>query len=175
MDKVFCLILAGGRGSRFGSPLKFLTSVCGKPIIEKLVEDIETICQYIVLALSKRTLAAAYLCRDMHSIECVETSGEDLVNDLTLLLDVFPKPLLVLGADIHLSSNQILLDFITRALKAKEDVITLVVGESEKLVGVALFKKSYGSWINIPYPGDSVIDIDSYDDLKRVEYRCSQP
>ncbi|MCS7112148.1 MAG: NTP transferase domain-containing protein [Ignisphaera sp.] len=176
MNKILCVILAGGRGSRFGSPLKFLTHVCGKPLIEKLLTDIEIVCRYTVIALSKRTLDAVHVCKNKHYIaECVETSGEDLVHDLALLLEMFPKPLLVVGADIYMTNNKILIDFIDRALKTEENVVTLVVNnDGEKLVGITLFKKSYGSWRNITYPKNSVMDIDDYDDLKRVERECHQ-
>ncbi len=173
MDKIPCIIMAGGRGTRFGSPLKFLSHICGKSVLEKLLMDSEIVCRYIVLALSKTTLRIKHICTDKYSIiDCIETSGEDFIRDLTLLLDILPKPLLMIAADVYISDNKILIDFVNRALKTSEDIVTLTIDDNgEKLVGITLFKKPHGSWRNIIYSKNSVIDIDKVDDLKNV--KCS--
>lgn len=171
MDKIPCIIMAGGKGTRFGSPLKFLSHICGKPILEKLIEDVGIICRYIILALSRVTLEAKYVCRNKYLVtDCIETPGENFVKDLTLLLDILPKPLLMIAADVYILDNRILVDFVNKAFKTSEDVVTLTVDDDgEKLIGITLFKKSYGSWRNIVYPKNNVIDIDKIDDLENIK------
>lgn len=175
MDKVVCIILAGGKGSRFGSPLKFLSNICGKPLIEKLLNDIEMLCEHVVIALSKKTLRASYICttNKYFFTDCIETSGDDFVKDLILLLDAFPKPLFMIAADVYVQHKEILVDFLRRALEAQEDIVTLTIDDNyEKLVGITFFKKNYGSWKNISYPKNSVIDVDKVSELEIVRRLC---
>ncbi|MEM0005759.1 MAG: NTP transferase domain-containing protein [Ignisphaera sp.] len=175
MNKVVCIILAGGKGSRFGSPLKFLSNICGKPLIEKLLNDVEILCEHAVIALSKKTLGASYICATNKylSTDCIETSGDDFVKDLVFLLDALPKPLFMIAADVYVQNREILVDFLRRALEAQEDIITLTIDDDrEKLIGITFFKKNCGSWRNISYPKNSVIDVDKVSDLEMVRRLC---
>lgn len=174
MDRVLCIILAGGRGSRFGSPLKFLSSICGKPLLERLVESMEIVCRHILIALSKRTLNASYICRSS-IVDCIETSGEGFVEDLSLLLDIFPKPLLTIAADIYIPHRNILTDFLKNAVESEEDITTLTMIDKsgyEEPIGIALFKKARGSWRNVRYPQGSMVDVDGVDDLESARRLC---
>lgn len=174
MNRVVCIILAGGKGSRFGSPLKFLSNICGEPLIEKLLNDIGMLCKYVVMALSRRTLKASYICTTYFFTDCIETSGEDFVEDLIFLLDALPKPLFMIAADVYVKHKEILVDFLRRAFEAEEDVITLTIdgNDQEELVGITLFKKNRGSWRNISYPKNSIIDVDKVSDLETVRSVC---
>lgn len=171
MDKLPCIILAGGKGSRLRTALKFLINICGKPLLIELINDLKNICKYIVIALSKRTTRVSHICREDYLLDCIETSGEDYVKDLDTLLKIFPKPLLVTAADIYVIYKNVLEDFIRRAIEMREDIITLAlnVNGTEKLVGIALFKNAQGSWRNISYPESYLLDIDDFDDLKKVK------
>ena len=174
MNRVLCLILAGGRGSRFGSPLKFLSNICGKPILERLVEDIDVVCQHILIALSKRTLNASYICRGS-LVDCIETPGESFVEDLSLLLDALPKPILAVAADIYIPYKGILVDFLKSAIESEKDITTLTTIDKngcEELIGIALFKKASGSWKNVQYPQDSIVDVDEASDLEKARHLC---
>jgi len=170
---VTCLVMAGGKGTRYGSPSKIVADVCGKVLIRRVIDSVRHLCKIVIIALSKYTInlaAVAELCRE--GVSCLETSGEDYVKDLVLLTYSLPKPLLVISGDV-VTRKSVIEDFLTKALEMDEEVITMTVVKSyEEPVGVSLFKGYGGSWANITYNSKDVVDIDTKNDLEISKELC---
>ncbi|PUA33991.1 MAG: hypothetical protein B7O98_00840 [Zestosphaera tikiterensis] len=172
-----CLIMAGGRGSRYGSPSKVVVNVCGKPLIEHVIDVVKPLCGCVVIAISKHTSGFAVitkLCSRLY-VECVETLGEDYVEDLSLLIYSLPKPTLVVSGDVF-TYTSVIEDFTVKALKTDGDVVTMTILKNgvEELIGISLFKGCGGSWSNIAYDSSKAIDVDTPSDLEIVERLCRQ-
>jgi len=173
--RVTCLIMAGGKGSRYGSPSKIVVNVCGEVLIRRVVNNARPLCKNIILALSKYTsnlTTIVGLCKE-EGINCLETSGEDFVKDLILLVNSLPKPLLVISGDV-VTREHTLMDFLTKALEVNKDVVTMTIVRegNEEPVGISLFKNCGGSWTNVTYDLKDVIDIDAANDLELARSLC---
>ncbi len=172
---ILCLVMAGGRGSRYGSPEKIVLNVCGKKLIGYVIDVIRPLCRDIVLAISRNTYKipeVRNLCIE-GDIDCVETSGMGYVEDLSLLLCSIRKPILVMPADIIIRRG-VVEDFVERAMKMNEDVITMAIEGNgvEEPIGIGLFNSCGGNWANIVYSPKSAVDIDTRNDLEIAESMC---
>jgi len=172
---VNCIIMAGGKGTRFGSPAKFLSKVCGESIVERLLKQLESVCCHIMLALSKYTIMNVKNICGNYEVDCLESSGEDYVKDLATILSAYIKPpVLVLAADIVIKNSEILVKFVEKAMTEPVEVVTAVINRSGGVepLGLSLFKSSGGSWRNIALSPSLVTDVDSVNDLRLAEKVC---
>lgn len=165
-----CLVMAGGRGERFGNPCKFMESVYGEVILRRLLNQLREVCSWIVLAVSKHTLSCVKeMCLE---VECVELPGSGYVEDLSLALSALRKPLLVVGADVVITGDEILKDFIERSMEAASRGVSVVTAlvrgrDGWEPVGLAMFFGEGGRWENVKYL-DGLTDIDSREKLKSI-------
>ncbi|MCX8184879.1 MAG: NTP transferase domain-containing protein [Sulfolobales archaeon] len=172
--RVTCLLLAGGAGTRFGSSTKFLREVCGEPIALRLLHQLESVCKYVVVAISHRTIKAARALCESPSTLCVEFPGTDYVSDLNLALRILPKPILTVAADI-VARDGVIQRFLEDSLSKNVDVVTAVVVSHNKLpnpVGLALFNSEGGSWADVNLGGGAVLDVDTEEDLESAGRIC---
>jgi GTP:adenosylcobinamide-phosphate guanylyltransferase len=172
-----CIVMAGGKGSRFGSPAKFLSEVCGESVLLRLLKQLRETCTHILIAASHHSIAyLKNVCRDSH-IDCIELTGRDYVQDLSLALDIYRRfPVLVVTADLVVRGVDVIRNFIGVAIAKNVNVATGVVIRGERLepVGLSLFKAPAGSEIWIPLPSDSVTDVDTPEDLSYAEKVCRE-
>ncbi len=171
---ILCLIMAGGKGSRYGSPSKIVTNVCGKPLIEHVIGNIKPFCKDIIMAISKHTSSFSViikLCKE--EVECIETTGEGYIEDLLFLACSLPKPILIVAGDI-VTYRSIIKDFVIRALKTDRNIITMTIYRNgiEEPIGISLYRSCSGSWTNIVYSPTSIIDIDTLNDLEIAKQLC---
>ncbi|MEM4664818.1 MAG: NTP transferase domain-containing protein [Sulfolobales archaeon] len=173
-SKIACTVMAGGEGRRFGDPAKFMAEVCGEPILSRLVRQLKRFCSHVVLVLTHRTCEVCSTFRDEPFVSCVELPGRDYVEDLSIVLRALPKPLLVVAADLVVSDKS-LLDFVEVALRLQASVVTAeaVYGSESQLIGLSMFHKEGGAWVNVPI-GGSAVDVDERGDLERAERVCRQ-
>jgi GTP:adenosylcobinamide-phosphate guanylyltransferase len=167
--------MAGGKGERFGGPHKPLAKLCNKTMIEWVVEKALKVSKHVFIAVSNRTLNICRLFQGNPLVVCIGTSGEGYVTDLSLLLSMLPKPLLVLPSDTPLIPVDILLDFINKGIRSSSDIVELVIrkNDTDELVGISLFHSESGSEEKIIYPYSiQLVDIDTYEELKNAEEYC---
>ncbi|MCS7099536.1 MAG: NTP transferase domain-containing protein [Sulfolobales archaeon] len=172
--RVTCLLLAGGAGTRFGDPAKFLRDLCGESIASRLIRQLEELCEYVVIALSHRTIdRARALCENPRAL-CVELPGSGYVDDLSLALRSLPKPVLTVAADV-VARDSVIRNFLENALLRSVDVVTAVVEDSpgwQNPVGLALFNREEGSWDTVVLDAGDVVDVDTEEDLEKAGRFC---
>jgi len=170
---VLCLVMAGGRGSRYGSPSKIVANICGKPLIEHIIDNIKPFCRDIIMAISKYTSSFSEVIKLCMEVECIETTGEGYIEDLLFLACSLPKPILIVAGDI-VTHRSIIEDFISKALEINRDIITMTISRNgiEEPIGISLYRSCSGSWTNIVYSSTSVIDIDTLKDLEIAKNLC---
>lgn len=168
-----CLVMAGGRGERFGNPCKFMEEVCGERILPRLLKSLKEVCPWIIVALSPYTLSCAReVCEE---VLCVALPGLGYVEDLTAILPALRKPTLVAAADLVVAARA-LLEFVnlsSRLTGKGVSVVTAVVPGSsgEEPVGLALFFDNGGRWANLML-SEGLKDVDTEEDLGAVNRAC---
>ena len=172
---MLALIMAGGKGRRLGLVNKPLLRVRSKPMIEHVLSKTLAVASHVVVALSKVTRGIEYLCRDLYNVDCVFTSGEEYVQDLSLLLASLRKPLLVMPADTPCISISLLRDFIARGMGVDHSVATFVVRKAfeRQYLGISLFLRDGEDWVDIEYEwSPQLINVNTVEDLVEAERMC---
>jgi len=168
-----CIVMAGGKATRMGGVVKPLFEICGKPMIMRVVEALQTLCRRIIVVYTEYTAGILnLLCREtIGPVECVKGIG-GYVEDLKLALNLVSLPALVAPADTPFIDPAILSEFVLRALLTPEPVVNLV-DESRGFVGITLFKEIGGPWTDVVLRGDyRLLDVDTWSDYKEAVSRC---
>ncbi|MEM4970081.1 MAG: NTP transferase domain-containing protein [Sulfolobales archaeon] len=171
-NRVSILVMAGGLSRRFGGPGKVFIDVCGKRLIDRVLEAVSGLGD-VYIAVSPHTKAYSEdLCR---IYRCIETSGKGYPWDLSEALSKLDKPVLVLPADLPFITPDAIESFLSRAFEAGEPVVTLRIcreGSCEP-IGISLITGDGTSWANIDYQYSEIfMDIDTPEDLARAEEIC---
>lgn len=171
-ETVRVIIMAGGKGSRFGGPHKLVANVCGWRIIERMIRVASSIGRPVI-AVSPHT--RGYLAEICAEYICIETRGAGYPEDLSEALSKVGRPALILPGDTPFISMDILADFIRRAINAPEPVATLRVCRDSvcEAIGISFAKAGGWGWTNIDYRySPELMDIDTREDLLRAEEIC---
>lgn len=169
-----CAVMAGGRASRLGGVEKPLLSVCGEPMLFRVLDAASRVCRRILLVYSRHTPSLGALCRSgaLRGVECLEGSGEGYVSDLREALRLLSPPVLVLPADMPHIRWEYLEDFIVKAMASPGVVVNMSTPRGP--TGVALFKEPGGPWWEVEYPENpALIDVDTPRDLEEAEEACT--
>ena len=127
---VTALVMAGGKGSRMDVlEEKPLVKVCGKPVIERVLEALKNAKKIdsIVVAVTSCTPKTAKLMQKF-SVKVVETPGKDYVSDMgyavqSLKLGVF----LAIAADLPLVTGETLDVIVERYERCGKPALTVAV------------------------------------------------
>ncbi len=172
---VDCIVMAGGRGERFGGPSKPLVEVCGLPMIVWVVRAASPVCRRIFVAYTDHTRDVESMCSGaLGRAVCVKTSGRGFVPDLKEALTLVSYPALVLPADTPLIRPWLLAWFLEAALAMGGDVVNLGYKDGG-LTGISLLKRPSGSWATVEIGERSwALDVDTRQDLVEAEEACRQ-
>ncbi len=165
------IIMAGGRGSRFGSPAKLTIKVCGESLLSRAIRLGNSTARLVIVATSPYTLDLVRRHGLPPSASAVETPGAGFPEDLGLLLrTVRPRPLLVLPADVLGLSERGLRSFVEKAAKLPEPVVTAMSGGEP--IGVGLFKgPELEPWTSVELR-ERVINVNTEADLNLARSLC---
>lgn len=160
--------MAGGKASRMGYVAKPLMHVCGKPLIEHVIEAARQVTSRIVIALSQSS--PPELVGYCGYVECIMTPGTGYPEDLGIILSMIrQRPLLVLPADLAWIDGDTLRKFITRAAGVEAGVATMVCrGEPQ---GISLIKGDSMDWVDIEVDCN-FINVNTWKDLEEAKKRC---
>ncbi len=155
-----------------GGVAKPLLDVCGKPMILRIIDAVRGLCRRTVVIYSDHTAGILELCRGpMGPVECVKGGG-GYVEDLKLALNLVSLPALVIPADTPFLDQEILGNFVLKALLTAEPIVNLV-DMDRGLVGITLFKDRMGAWIDVTVRGGHrLIDVDTWDDYREAVSLC---
>ena len=139
---VTALVMAGGKGTRMRIPEeKPLIKVCGKPVIEYVLEALKNAKKIdtIVVAVSNCTPKTAKFLSQF-PVKVVETPGVDYVSDMgytshALNLGVF----LAIAADLPLVTGEVLDAIVSRYECCGKPALTVAVSlETKKKLGMSV-------------------------------------
>lgn len=174
--RIDIVIMAGGRGSRLGDPGKPLIKVCGKRMIDHVIEVARRVNHGKIVVCTRSDLIQYLPHVSSPDLEVLNCPGEDYVGDLNRAFNRVNFPLLVLPADMPFITSEILALFVERALEEEKPVANLVrCGSGERVeTGISLFQKPSGDWVDICFPDAVELrDIDYLEDLLWAEGLCA--
>jgi adenosylcobinamide-phosphate guanylyltransferase len=133
---VTALVMAGGKGTRMrAAEEKTLIKVCGKPVIEYVIEALQKAKKIdgIIVATSASTPKTAEFMSHF-PVRVVETPGKDYVSDMgyasqTLKLGVF----LAIAADLPMVKSEVLDAIVERYERCGKPALTVAVPLSTKV------------------------------------------
>lgn len=98
---MLALILAGGRGTRFGCGEKPLALCGGRPMIERVTEALDGAGLEVVVVASPSTPFTQNWCR-AHDLLCIRTRGDGYIEDLSEAADQLglDGPVICVSADL---------------------------------------------------------------------------
>jgi len=169
------IIMAGGNATRLKGVKKPLLRICGKRLVDIVVEIAKTLAEdgkvYVCVSDHVRELVDESFGENVEVILC---PGKGYVEDLNYILSRVKPPVLVLPSDLPFITLDIVRKFIELASVKETDVITLTVCSNNcREVGISLFNSYGGTWVNIEFPDiPELKDVDTEEDLKLVESLC---
>ena len=174
------LIMAGGRASRLGGIEKPLLRICGKVVIDVVIDVAKNFSREVYVAVSPHTRKVKEWVSRRGDVYVVETPGQGYSKDIEYSLNIIGRfPVLTLPADMPFITVEVVRDFLEKALKSRKQVVTLMVRNCNMLRegprGIALFKSVGGDWEDIPlcaYP--DLLDIDTWSDVLEAEHVCGE-
>ncbi|MCE4607708.1 MAG: NTP transferase domain-containing protein [Caldisphaeraceae archaeon] len=172
------LIMAGGKGSRFGSSVKPFLRVCEKSPILNVIEEALKLSNIAFIAVSDYTTSYAKEAIDKSKysghILMIYTPGKGYAIDISLALGVIrERPLLVLPADYPFLTEKTIEKFLRLSLAYDEPVISLA--QNGNFTGISLFKgHSYERWKSINIDGGKeFLNINTPEDLSKARSMCN--
>ena len=158
-----------------GGLVKPLLRVCGRLVIERVLETCNAVAGACIVAVSPYTLGRlAGYCRP--ATACVELGGEGYPRDLAAVASlVRSRPLLVLPADTPFITPAVIELFAREALELSAAVVTLEV-EGRGPLGVSMLKGyEWEPWASVRLkPRLELLDVDTWEDYHRAEGLCSR-
>ena len=168
------VIMAGGMGSRLGSPSKPLLRICGKTMLERSVAVARDLSKHVVVALSPHTISTVKaLCPELNVDACIGLPGGGYPGDMLLIADIVrARPLLFLPADMPLLNPPRLMSFIEEAMAMDMGLVTLEAGDEGPL-GISLLIRGFKPWRSVQQPwGPDLLNVNTADDLAEARRLC---
>jgi len=168
------LIMAGGKGTRFGDAEKCMSAVNGIPVLENLLNQVSKIAKSITVSTTIRHVKTVELCIS-RGIQVVYTDGNDYVRDLRRsLAEIRRVPVLVLGSDTFFTDMPYFRSLISSSLKENKEIIEFL--QHKNMTGISIFNRipeneSSMNYEEVNSERDYVININTKDDLDTVNLR----
>ncbi|CCC82451.1 GTP--adenosylcobinamide-phosphateguanylyltransferase [Thermoproteus tenax] len=157
------VILAGGRGSRFGDPQKCLRPVCGVPMIMRVVASLQPYVSRLVVATTRGHAAVAWLARTW-DMEVIYTEGGGYERDISALLKL--APVVIASCDLPFLEPHHVAELI------ENDVFTSAVKDGEYIGLTWAPNGDLSKWTNMD------LDVEDVDDRRKwlqLSSSCQKP
>lgn len=168
------LIMAGGKGTRFGDAEKCMSTVKGIPVLENLLDQVSKIAKSITVSTTFRHVKTVEFCIS-RGISLVYTDGNDYVSDLrTSLAEIRRVPIVVLGSDSFFTDLSYFKRLISSSLKENKEIIEFL--QDKNMTGISIFNRipeneSIMNYEEVNSERDFMININTKDDLDTVNLR----
>ena len=168
------IIMAGGKGKRFGSSFKPFTELCGKPMIFNIIDKTRKLFKFNIIAISENVENFLYIIKNKYKdILLVYTTGIDYSIDLKILLDVIKnRPIMVFPSDIPFIKDNMIEEIILSAKEMDIDLITVLNKQGEP-IGISIIKgNNLNRWTNLKL-NENLININTINDLNNAKVICN--
>ncbi|AFZ70843.1 GTP:adenosylcobinamide-phosphate guanylyltransferase [Caldisphaera lagunensis DSM 15908] len=173
-DADIAIIMAGGKGKRFGSSFKPFIEICGKPMIFNIIDKTKKLFKFNIIAISENVENFLYILKNKYKdLLLIYTTGIDYSIDLKIVLDMIKKrPIIVFPSDIPFIKENTIEEIILLSRGMNEDLITILNKQGEP-VGISIIKgNDLNRWTNLKLNED-LININTKDDLNNAKVICN--
>ena len=174
MPRLVAVIMAGGRATRMGGVAKPMLPVCGEPMLVRVARVAMSVAQSIVVAASPFTANEVRSACSLGFIDsCVVLSGSGYPEDVALVARLIPhRPLLVLPSDTPFLSASALRDFINKAMRIGNGLVTLETSKAGP-IGVSLLLSGFEPWRSIVVKHSPTwLNVNTWRDYVEAEKLC---
>ncbi|WP_246263781.1 NTP transferase domain-containing protein [Metallosphaera tengchongensis] len=159
------VIMAGGKGSRL-SPMKPVLKVCGRPMIQWIIDVAEKFSERVIVATVRGHPAEEEL--SLLSKEIIYTSGKGYEEDVVEALRQVKLPALVLSCDLPFIPREA---FETLLRRCRSSICSLYTGSG--FVGMSLWNSlNLNDYETIHFHKD-IINVNTIDELEKANKLCS--
>ncbi len=164
------IIMAGGKGSRFGGE-KLIAELCRKHVIDYSIEHIKKVTRNFIIATSKNSpKTRKYVIESGY--EYIETPGNGYPQDVKFMLDIFNDDLLLLNGDAVFINSNVIKYFLSKFNDRSMTGITIHNG-SKIYVGLNIARPNSIDDLEIMLFGDFIyLNINTKEDLMEASKRC---
>ena len=165
------LIMAGGKGTRIGNPLKFLLPISGRPIIDLLCHQVGSFSSGMLFCTSPSSSGPLKDKLGLISSDIIETSGNNYVLDLAMALgSIGEPPVLVIPADTVILDVHELQSFVLAHGGNGGGVVELL--NQGKHTGISIYNQIPKGMEPLPYSevgssGEWMVNINTEADYRK--------
>ena len=138
------IIMAGGKGTRFGRPDKTLVEVKGETLLERLMSQVSEFSGNIFVCSSNNSPTVVEVSRKKEYKLLMEPGNNFVEAVRTCLTSINKFPCLVLPGDIFLGDARVLSKFIDFFTSSPADLVTLI--HNSMPLGISIYRKLPGAW-----------------------------
>jgi GTP:adenosylcobinamide-phosphate guanylyltransferase len=171
------LIMAGGKGTRFGDQEKCMQKINGKSILENLIDSLMALSHFITVSTTARHTKTIEFCRSRH-IPTIITEGKDYTDDLWhSIVRINRIPIIVMGSDTYITDLARFRSVISSPNNPAIPIVDIL--QNNTFSGISVFNR-------IPEKGETLeyhelnseknfsLNINTQEDLNRLKLILSQ-
>ncbi|WP_393970729.1 NTP transferase domain-containing protein [Oxyplasma meridianum] len=133
------LIMAGGKGTRFGDAEKCMQIINEKSILENLIDSLRTVSDFISVSTTLFHRRTIELCR-LKNISVIITDGNDYISDLRKSISMVNRiPTVVMGSDIYFTDLDMFRDLLVSLPEPSKPIIDLL--QNNSFSGISVFTR----------------------------------
>lgn len=167
------IIMAGGKGERFGSKKKPFVDLCGKPLMFNMIDNIRNLFNFIIIAVSDNVKDYINLIKQRKDILILYTTGLDYSIDLGLILRIIKRrPIMIFPSDIPFLKENAITKIMKLAENIDKDLITIINNEKKPL-GISVVKgDNLDKWDNLEID-EKFVNINTLKDYYKAKEMCN--
>lgn len=166
------LIMAGGKGTRFGDPEKCMWKINGKIILEDLIDSLATLSHFITVSTTSNHKKTIEFCRSKH-ISTIITEGKSYTDDLwNSIAEISRVPITVMGSDTYITDLDHFSSMISSLNKPAMPIVDIL--QNHIFSGISVFSRIPEKYETLEYcelnsDRSFSLNINTQEDLNRLK------
>ncbi|MGC8572475.1 MAG: hypothetical protein C0171_03450 [Caldisphaera sp.] len=174
-DIEIALIMAGGKGKRFGSSMKPFVEICGKPMIFNIINKTRKIFKFTIIAVSANVESFLHILKNKYKdVMLIYTTGIDYSIDIGIILDIIKeRPIMIFPSDMPNITEETIKYVIKSTEDIKEDIITITDIHGNP-IGISIVKGyNLKKWTNFALDNKNILNINTVEDFEKAKMMCN--
>jgi len=175
MNYDIALIMAGGKGKRFGSSMKPFVEICKKPMIFNIIDKTIKIFRFTIIAVSPNVENFLYILKNNYKeVMLIYTTGIDYSIDIGIILNAIKKrPIMIFPSDIPNITDETIKYIIKSTENIKNDIITITDSHGNP-IGISIIKgHNLNNWTNYSLDNKNLLNINTIEDYEKAKMICN--
>ena len=171
------LLMAGGKGTRFGDQEKCMRDIGGNSILGNLIDSLTTLSHFITVSTTLKHGKTIEFCRS-RNIPTIITEGNDYTDDLWhSIVKINKVPIIVMGSDTYITDLGHFRSVIASMNNSEIPIVDIL--QNNIFSGISLFNRIPGKGEILEYhelnsEKNFSLNINTLEDLNRLKLILSQ-